>query len=393
MTPLRACYSIVRTFLLSEAGAVLFRRRTVWLFAILSLSCSGQDRTTSEELQPGLRYTVFQRQSVPNQIHVIEVDLAAGHFELAAVKSGPYLRGTQPLSATAGHDDIIAAVNGDFFSMEGVPSGAQFTDGLVVKEGAESWQAFGITNDRRLFIDPIRFTGTVHTKSVTLPVDGFNRTRRDNEIILYNRYFGVTTQTNQYGSEATIRVLRPGRFLGDTTLGLVVSVDSARGSSLLSDSVLVLSVHGTQKQSQLHRLSPGDRVHLVTSSQPFYGRLAAVIGGYPLLVRNGKNVVLRNDALTNEFSQVSLSRTALGFSNPSRKLFLVCVDGGQPNYSLGLSLSELADFMIEMGCDQALNLDGGGSTTMMVRGRLVNRPSEGAERPISNALVIRKTRP
>lgn len=357
----------------------------------LLTACRGEDKSRSEELARGVRYTTIDRQSVPNQIHVIEVDFAAADVEVIAQKAGSHLTDTRPLS-TQLDPDALAAINGDFFSREGVPSGAMFTDGLVLKDGAEKWQAFGLTHDRRMFVDPIRFTGAVHAAGAAIPIDGFNRARRDNELILYNRYFGITTQTNEYGSEATIRILRSGRFAGDTTVGVVVSVDSARGSSLLGDSILVLSAHGPARQYLLHRLKAGRRVHLIVSTQPYYGRLATVIGGYPALVRNGRNIVLRNDAVANDFSHVSSSRTALGFSNQRRRLFLVCVDGQQPNYSLGMSLSELADLMIELGCDQALNLDGGGSTTMVVKGEIVNRPSEGTERAVSNALIIRRAR-
>jgi exopolysaccharide biosynthesis protein len=69
---------------------------------------------------------------------------------------------------------------------------------------------------------------------------------------------------------------------------------------------------------------------------------------------------------------------------------MVCVDGGQPNTSSGMTLTELADFMKSLGCESALNLDGGGSTTMVIRNRAVNRPSDGQERNISSALMVRK---
>jgi len=80
-------------------------------------------------------------------------------------------------------------------------------------------------------------------------------------------------------------------------------------------------------------------------------------------------------------------RTAIGITADHR-LFLVTVDGRQPHHSIGMTLWELAQFMVQLGCQEAVNLDGGGSTTFVVRGRVVNRPSDGRERPISNIIAV-----
>ena len=87
-------------------------------------------------------------------------------------------------------------------------------------------------------------------------------------------------------------------------------------------------------------------------------------------------------------------RTAVGFNQDSTKLLLVTVDGRQPGHSIGMSLSELANFMLRLGCFQAINLDGGGSTTMLVGTRVVNRPSDASgERAVANALLVISTAP
>ena len=85
-------------------------------------------------------------------------------------------------------------------------------------------------------------------------------------------------------------------------------------------------------------------------------------------------------------------RTAIGFSQDSTKLYLVAVDGRQP-HSAGMNLHELADLMIEIGVHYGLNLDGGGSTTMVVRDSVMNIPSDGKERAVSNGLLIISTDP
>jgi exopolysaccharide biosynthesis protein len=83
-------------------------------------------------------------------------------------------------------------------------------------------------------------------------------------------------------------------------------------------------------------------------------------------------------------------RSALGWNKDY--IFLVEVDGRQSNISLGMTFPELADYLIKLGCSEAMNLDGGGSATLWALGSVRNSPSEGDERPSANALVVvRKT--
>lgn len=107
------------------------------------------------------------------------------------------------------------------------------------------------------------------------------------------------------------------------------------------------------------------------------------LGGNPTLVEDGRITVGRSD---HPFF-ARHPRTAVGLT-ADRRLLLVVVDGRRRRFSIGMRLRELARFMRERGARWALNLDGGGSTTMVVRGRVVNRPSDGRERPVSSALVV-----
>jgi exopolysaccharide biosynthesis protein len=81
-------------------------------------------------------------------------------------------------------------------------------------------------------------------------------------------------------------------------------------------------------------------------------------------------------------------RTALGWNKAH--IFLVEVDGRQSNISVGMTFPELASYMAKLGCEQAMNLDGGGSATLWALGSVRNSPSEGEERPAPNALVLVK---
>jgi exopolysaccharide biosynthesis protein len=111
------------------------------------------------------------------------------------------------------------------------------------------------------------------------------------------------------------------------------------------------------------------------------------VGGFPLLVRDGRNVVAEQPGIAASFGPARHPRTAVGWSVD--RLLLVVVDGRQPGWSAGMSLDELADLMQRLGATDAVNLDGGGSSAMVVRGVVVNRPSDAnGERAVGNALVL-----
>jgi hypothetical protein len=108
------------------------------------------------------------------------------------------------------------------------------------------------------------------------------------------------------------------------------------------------------------------------------------IGGNPTLVRNGEIFIERNGP-TAFFNRHP--RTGVGITADGRILF-VTVDGRQPGYSVGMTPYRFAKLFLSLGANYALNLDGGGSTTMVVNGQIVNRPSDGYERAVSSSLLL-----
>ena len=141
-------------------------------------------------------------------------------------------------------------------------------------------------------------------------------------------------------------------------------------------------------------MAEGDTVKVLLTTLPRSSRGAAptmLIGGWPRILRDGENVA--GDAATVEATlsgnaEARHPRTAVGFSRDSSTLILFTVDGRSEN-SGGMTLVELANVMRELGAWQAMNFDGGGSTAMVIDGKVVNHPSDqNGERAVGNALLV-----
>jgi len=109
-----------------------------------------------------------------------------------------------------------------------------------------------------------------------------------------------------------------------------------------------------------------------------------VIGGNTILLKDGKVVPHTN--------KVRHPRTVVGFDAGRTKLVLLVVDGRKPGVAIGMSYDELAQEMLRLGCTEALNLDGGGSSVMAVREgggfKILNQPTDGRERAVANVLGV-----
>lgn len=125
---------------------------------------------------------------------------------------------------------------------------------------------------------------------------------------------------------------------------------------------------------------------------PGEARPEILLGGFPELLRDGAPVGDLEVAARPSFAGVRHPRTAVGFSRSRSRLWIVVVEGRQATRSAGMTLPELADLLASLGAERALNLDGGGSSVMVLGARPVSRPSEeGRERAVANALVVRST--
>jgi hypothetical protein len=218
-----------------------------------------------------------------------------------------------------------------------------------------------------------------------------NRERAYNGIELYTPAIGASTRTSG-GRELVLERVEGNPWLplriGKSYTAVVREVHE-RGDSQMRPNTLVVSI-GPGAVRRLEPIQTGAVLKISTETMPALRGVKTALSGGPMLVRNERR--LRLESTTENYESSSMferhPRAAIGWNHNS--FFLVEVDGRQRWLSVGMTLEELASFMIKLGCEEAMNLDGGGSATLWYDGDVRNSPCERGEREIANCLVIVK---
>jgi len=373
------------------------------------------DTVVSRDLAPGVAYRQFSDARGPLVMYLVRVDLRRSDVELRAARANDALKGrekpTSMVERAASRSTVLAAVNGDFFDLKtGENENEQVLDGVW-------WKGLKVTDSpydtydnvhtqlaldaaRHPFMDRFILDGKawVSGRGTATPIITVNHDPSGNPegTALFTSRYGATTprDTTRQTAEAPLAAL--GRR-GDTLVFVRRGAVSAQSGSPIPTDGAVLTAYGTGSRLQeVQAMRDGDTVNVLLTTLPRLARGAApslVIGGWPRILRDGVNVA--GDAATVEGTisrnaEMKHPRTAVGFSRDSTTLFILAVDG-RTQRSVGVTLAELADLMRQLGAWQAMNFDGGGSTTMVVDGKVVNVPSDTTgERAVGNVLMVVK---
>ncbi len=278
----------------------------------------------------------------------------------------------------------VAAINGDFYKTEheafpGDPRGLFVSGGDLISApsgGAVFW--IGSEGAPRMGEVDSAFEVTVPGgDAVSL---GFNEVDGESQAVLFTSAVGAMPMDRRglvVALESTNEVpLTPIR-LGQATTARVAVIRP--GGSRIEPAKPWLWLATSSKG--VREIKVGSLVTLSFLSTPALNDVKTAIGGGPLLVRGGK--ALR--VTTNKAGQRH-PRSALGWN--AAHIFLVTVDGRQPGHSVGMTLPELGAYMKSLGCLEAMNLDGGGSTELWMNGRILNNPCYGHERETATSLVV-----
>jgi Phosphodiester glycosidase len=368
------------------------------------------ERRSSSTLAPGVRLTRIvrgtPRHGGPWRVQVLRVSPGV---RVGAVMSNDVLPGRESVSAMARRAGALAAVNGGFFGSSGLfdgdPIGAFALDGRLISEPVGGRAALLVgAPPARPSVAGVRFGGSVGLGPSSRLLDGVDRARGQipscggrggdlpgqapgtatvctdsSELILYTPDFGARTRTARGGVEAVVQQ------------GVVTRVREGANTRIPDDGY-VLSGSGDGAQflwaEALEGVAPALDLALEAPGRTIDpARYAAIVGGGPRLVKDGR---LRVRSRAEGFEPAFVARNPRTLAGVRRggALLLVTVDGRDPRRSIGVTLREAARVMRSLGARNAMNLDGGGSTTMVAGGRVVNRPSDGVERAVSDALVV-----
>lgn len=336
----------------------------------------------------GLRYEQ-RKLDGPLSVHILEVDPRLVRIE--AVRALDDGVGRETVASIAQRKGALAAINAGFFRIggryDGEPEGivkirqSWYSDPTVNGRGAVGW----LNNGEIARIGRVSMRWQVSSGGRSYPVDGINRPRNPNEAVLYTWAFHRSTLTDPGGIEVSIArdritaITRQGNAAIPVD-GFVYSVGPS--SSVRADEWKA----GTSVQVD-YRLGAGEDG--IDRAGPAWGAMDFIVGGMPVLLSN-RTTAFQPDSedMRAGFAEERHPRTAIG-RRPDGTWVMVVVDGRQPALSTGMNLHELSRLLLSLDCIDALNLDGGGSSTMVYEGKVVNSPSDAAkDRPVSDAIVV-----
>ncbi|GIU83072.1 MAG: phosphodiester glycosidase family protein [Acidobacteria bacterium] len=338
------------------------------------------------QVHDGIEYAEVTRgtEEAPIRINLLRLDPAKVRLDIVHALDAAI--GTEKTSSIAKRHGAVAAINAGFFRNDssiyaGDAAGILVIDGKILSESYANRVAVGIINGKsktEVEFGHLKIEAYVTNGKEKAIISGINRERKKDEIIVFMPEFHRTTLTGSDGFEIVVTESKPRiERKGNSVIpcnGYVVSVSDEKHKWLLKSKKLklVVKIEALEKEKQA-----------------FFSKAEDIVGGVPQLIKNGQiQITWELEKTSREFVETRHPRTAIAKLKDG-KILMITVDGRQPGYSVGMTLQELAEFLLEMGATDAINLDGGGSTTMFLDGKVVNRPSDKeGERKVSDAILV-----
>lgn len=398
------------------AGMAMLLSSGAIMAAVGTLNINGVDQHVDtiipkHNVGPGTTYAFYHLPNRPLTIHVLEVDITNPYVEMEVCNGGDkavasetpsnmYKRNDSP-----GHD-MIAAYNGDFYhtsSTDGTATGMSRM-GLIIKQecviNPVGMPMFVLTPDRKTYMDAVHFSATLtNSKGATNRIHTLNShylefdTADDSgeRMILYTPAYGTTTNNTSGGTKVIVKPKdgQEFKYTANTTIECIVeSIADNTGSTAIPAGKAVLYGTGTNA-TFLQGLTVGEECKIAISNNlPSNGSVKdikeALGGSGHFILQNGNVVISGNPDIH--------PRTFMGISQDRKYVYSVAVDGRWSG-SAGVSLDDEGRILKWLGAWDGINLDGGGSTGMVVNAEYKNNPSDGSERAVGNGMLVYSNAP
>ncbi len=306
----------------------------------------------------------------PVRINVVEINQKLNpNLQINPQLSSSRLASKSTITTLARKNNSLVAINGTYFKPQtGVPLGTLMINGKIYTGPIYNRVAMGIFDEG---FDMARLELNAQVKSFkgNLKVDNINQPRMlSTHVIVYTPEWGsFAPPSPKYGKQIAVEN------------GKIVSIGTQTMPIPHNGYVIV------GPDERLSKLYRAKHVDLDIKTIPNWDNVKHIISGGPYLVKNGEVFVDMTEQKLGAIGGKN-PRTAIGYTQDGN-FIMVAVDGRE-GASVGLTLKELAWFMKSIGCINAMNLDGGGSTVMYVNGRVVNMPKVKGGIALSNALTI-----
>ncbi len=394
---------------------MVLRTSLLWLFVfVLVFTGSVSAKVPSddlgwEQIAPGIEYQKYQLPD-PNNVFVVRMDRANPSLTLESTiaqgklsegretVSGMYARYDQALNFWGGstnppswgmRNQVVVAINGSYFDWgSGVPEGGMVQSGWYVKrfDDLGGWSGFAWKLDRSAFIGecvfhrPEKQIVNYPATGVTQQIAALNSARGADELDIYTPQYNSHTGTDNSGVEVSVEMTRTTMILPAPAFasGIVRQIRNSEGNSLIRFNSIVLSATGTAAQTLLQNVHVGSEIRVsqeitsydydcATPNLLNWTKTYASVQGAFFFLKNGQIRDFNNDpGATNRNP-----RTAIVYND--QYIFYLVVDGRDVRHSIGMSIHQLAVFARDtLGATWGVAQDGGGSSTMVINGQLMN---------------------
>ena len=338
-------------------------------------------RESASAVAKGIQRLTYTRQSPAQTINVARISKDAPYVLRAVPAMGGFGDGLERTSAICRRVGCTIAVNGDFWKPgTDQPIGGVVSLGHLLRTPVSDHLQVSLGRDGGLHAGRLELRASLVPDDLApLSITGINRPPRGNELVIYTPAYGRTTGTKKGTLELPIKAVRPSGpvVLSRTTLVRVGKNGSEHGNAPIPGEGAVLAGRGRGDgavRDLLRRVRSGETAPNALLRLDSNTNAVESIGGSHLLVRNGRATPPSEPT---SFVVGRHPRTLLGWTGDGDVL-LVTVDGRQTGRAEGMTLAEAARMMVRLGATDALNLDGGGSTTFVHKGKVLNRPSDRA---------------